>query len=116
MLIIWLADINNKPDIDFSEGFFKAKEKDSGNIFWLHIAAELITGLMLIMSGIIILEGWDILYIVYFSLGLLFYSSVNSLGWAFAKEERKNYRIPMISGLIISLSVLLIMIFNNKGI
>ena len=103
MIIIWLADINNKSEIDFSEGFFRARERGSGNLFWFHIVSELITGIMLILSGVIILRrSSEMLPFVYFALGLLFYSSLNSLSWAFANSERKNYRIPMIAGLVIS--------------
>jgi hypothetical protein len=112
MLIIWIADINNKPDIDFSEGFFRAREKESGNIFWLHIVSELITGVMLICGGIIILQrSSEMLPLVYFSLGLLFYSSLNSLSWAFARPDRRIYRIPMITGLVISVAGFFILYF-----
>ena len=113
MIIIWLSDIDNKADIDFSEGFFKAREKDSGNVFWFHIITELITGILLIFSGIILLSSViRLLPLVYFSLGLLFYSSFNSLGWAFASKSRASYRIPMISGLLISVLSFLILLIG----
>ena len=106
MLIIWLADINNNPEVDLSQGFFKAREKDSNNLFWFHIVAELLTGLLLICSGIIILlNEKELLFLIYFSSGSLFYTSLVSLGWAFAYKKRYPYAYPMIAGLIFSILV-----------
>ena len=47
--------------------------------------------------------------VVCFALGALFYASLNSLGWAFAKRERRNYAMPMIAGLIVSVVSLVIL-------
>jgi hypothetical protein len=115
MLIIWIADINNKPDIDFSEGFFRAREKQSGNIFCFHIIAETISSLSLIAGGLVLLSGSDtFMPVVYFSLGALFYSSVNSLGWAFAETQRKIYRLPMMLGLAVSLGGFVLLMFPGN--
>ncbi|MBW1614084.1 MAG: hypothetical protein JRJ57_08950 [Deltaproteobacteria bacterium] len=113
MLVIWIADINNNPEIDFSKGFFKARGKASGELFCFHIIGEVLTGIMLILSGIIILyrtPEW--MPCAYFSLGALFYTSLNSLGWAFARKERKRYGIPITAGLIISIFSFIILLLN----
>jgi hypothetical protein len=94
-----------------SEGFFSAREKKSQNLFWFHIFAEIITGLLLITSGTILLVGDTNSYpIAHFALGALFYSSLNSLGWAFAEKGRYNYALPMLTGLIISIISIIILI------
>ncbi len=106
ILIIWLADINNNPEVDLSQGFFKAREKDSNNIFWFHIAAELITGVLLISGGmIILLNERELFFLVYFSSGALFYTSLSSLGWALADRKRYPYAIPMLGGLFFSVII-----------
>lgn len=75
-------NLGKNPDIDPSAGFFKAREKDSRNLFWFHIVAELLTGIILIVSGIILIcRDINSLPIVNFAPGALFYSSLNSLGW-----------------------------------
>lgn len=103
MIIIWIMDIGKNPDVDLSAGFFRAREKKSGNIFWYHIVAEVVTGILLIASGIIlIIRDFNSFPVVYFALGALFYSSMNSMGWAFAEKERRRYAIPMITALLIS--------------
>jgi hypothetical protein len=110
ILIIWLVDINNNPEVDCSNGFFRAREKDSNNIFWLHIAAELFTGLLLNCSGLIILlNERDLFFLIYFSCGALFYTSISSLGWAFAYKRRYSYAFPMIAGLIFSILIPLLL-------
>ncbi len=111
MIIIWIMDIGKNPEVDLSEGFFRAREKNSQNLFWFHIVAELITGLLLIASGIILLVGdTNSFPVAHFALGALFYSSLNSLGWAFAEKGRRNYAFPILSGLIISVISIIILI------
>ncbi len=111
IIIIWIMNLRKNPDIDLSAGFFRAREKDSKNLFWFHIVAEFFTGLLLIVSGIIIISrNINSLPIVHFALGALFYSSLNSLGWAFAYRERYFYATPMTIGLVISLVSIIIMI------
>lgn len=106
IVIIWVSDINNNPELDFSGGFFRARERESNNIFWFHIVAEMFTGLMLIISGMIIFMSREGLYLlVYFSSGSLFYTSLSSMGWAFAYRRRYPYAYPMIAGLIFSILV-----------
>ena len=107
-IIIWIADINNNPEVDMSAGFFRAREKSSNNIFWFHITAEIITGLLLIAGGTVIFLGIHELYpLVCFSTGALFYTSLNSLAWAFAERHRYSYAWPMLAGLVISIFTLI---------
>lgn len=111
IILIWIMNLSKNTESDLSGGFFRAREKESRNIFWFHIVAELITGIALIASGIILLSRDFNLYpVVYFALGALFYSSLNSLGWAFANKERYVYIIPMTIGLVISLAGMIILI------
>jgi hypothetical protein len=111
MIIIWIMDIGKNPEVDLSEGFFKAREKNSQNLFWFHILAEITTGILLIASGIVLLLGDINLHpVVHFALGALFYASLNSLGWAFAEKGRRSYALPMLSGLIISIISIIILI------
>lgn len=111
IIIIWIMSFFKNPDADLSAGFFKSREKNSGNLFWFHIVAEFITGVILIASGIILLfRDLNSYPIVYFALGALFYSSLNSLGWAFAYRDRYKYAIPMMIGLFISIVSIIILI------
>ena len=111
LIIIWITNLSKNPDIDLSPGFFKAREKDSRNLFWFHIVAELLTGTILIISGIILISRDVNAYpFVHFALGALFYSSLNSLGWAFAYREWYLYAIPMTIGLLVSLASIIILI------
>lgn len=106
IVIIWVVDINNNPEIDFTGGFFRARERESNNLFWFHIVAELLTGLLLIISGmVILLNEKELFFLVYFSSGSLFYTSFSSLGWAFANKGRYIYAFPMIGGLIFSILI-----------
>jgi hypothetical protein len=110
MIIIWIMDLGKNPDIDLSGGFFRVREKQSQNLFWFHIVAELATGVLLIAAGVILLiRDINSYPVVHFALGALFYASLNSLGWAFAKKERRNYAMPMIAGLIVSIVSLVIL-------
>lgn len=111
MIIIWIIDINENPEVDMTGGFFRAREKNSNNIFWFHITAELITAILLIMAGIIIvLKAERLIPLVFLSLGALFYSSLNSLGWVFACQHRKKYAFPIITGLTIAVLSALMLI------
>ena len=111
-IIIWIADINNNPEVDMSRGFFRAREKASNNIFWFHITAEILTGLLLIAGGTVIFLDIKELYpLVCFSVGALFYTSLNSLSWAFAEKHRYNYAWPMLAGLAVSVFILITLIF-----
>lgn len=104
IIIIWLSDINNSPDIDMQAGFFRARDRSSNNLLFFHLMAEMITGILLILSGIILLaEKESFYFICFFSAGALFYTSLNSLSWAFAYKRRYPYAFPMLGGLAVSL-------------
>ena len=101
--IIWTKDIFLKPEINLSKGFFSAREKDSGSLFWPHWLAEYSTALLLILSTIFIFLNLEMgTRLMPFAAGALFYTSLNSLGWAFSKKERFTYAIPMLFALVVS--------------
>lgn len=111
MMILWIMEMFNNPEVDMSAGFFRAREKQSNNIFWFHIVAELITAVLLVASGIILVMRDENLYpVAYFALGALFYSSLNSMGWAFAYRERYNYAYPIIGGFMLSVIAIIVLI------
>ena len=111
IIIIWFADINNNPEVDLTKGFFRAREKSSNNLFCFHLLAEFITGILLIIgASVILLNENELMFLVYFASGSLFYTSLNSLSWAFAFKRRYSYAYPMIAALI--LSVLIPVILN----
>lgn len=106
IIIIWFADLNNNPEVDLKNGLFKAREKGSNNILCFHLVAEFITGILLITGGItILLHEHELMFLVYFASGSLFYTSLNSLSWAFAYPGRYMYAYPMIIGLVVSIMV-----------
>ncbi len=98
---MWTADILRNPDIDTSNGLFRARDTDSGSIFWLHWLAEYGTAATLLAGGVGLLAdaAWS-LPVSLLGVGALIYTSLNSLGWAFAHRERYAYAAPMLVGLI----------------
>jgi hypothetical protein len=105
---IWTKDILGNPEIDLGPGFFKAREPGSGSLFWPHWFAEYATAGGLVAGGIALLlhAPWAI-PVALLADGALLYTSLNALGWAFAKRERLPYAIPMLVGLAGGLFVLL---------
>ena len=101
---IWTRDILAGDQVDLSEGLFRARDAKSGTLFWPHWLAEYSTAALLTVSGIGLLAdvSWATL-LAGIALGALFYTSTNSLGWAFAERERFSYAGPMIAGIIVSL-------------
>ena len=98
---IWTMDIARNPDIDLSKGFFRARDKDSGNVFWFHWLAEYGTGLCLLTgaAGLLLERAWasDVLLL---GCGALIYTAINSLGWVVAKPGRLAYGVPMLLGAV----------------
>ncbi len=115
VILTWLVDINAHREVDLSAGFFHARERSSNNLFWFHITAEMINGLLLILSGIVLLlqPSWG-MPVVSFTLGALFYASLNSLGWVFAQRERYRYAVPILSGLLISMLAMLVLMLSDQ--
>jgi len=109
---IWTKDIFTNTDIDLSRGFFHAREKDSGNLFWPHWLAEYATALLLIIAPLLVFLGIETgTQLLPFAAGALFYTSLNSLGWAFARKERFGYAFPMLFALVISGAYFFVLIF-----
>jgi hypothetical protein len=111
ILVVWTRDILKGNKVDLSHGFFKAKDKESGSLFWPHWVAEYFTGIILLVGvfGQYFRASWG-RDIAFLSLGALIYTSINSQSWALAKSERKAYAIPMgisLAGALIVLFVLL---------
>ena len=90
---IWIADI------------LKGKFKSQGNFFnwiegenrlWPHILAEMLTGILAIVSGIAMFLAWSwATELTLFALGAIVYSCINSTGWVVHKKERFAYGIPI---------------------
>lgn len=105
MIIIWLMDI------------LSGKFRSRGNFFqwtegedrlWLHIFAEILTGTVLILSGIGWLLEWNnVQSLSLLGLGALIYSCINSSGWVVNKRSRLKYGIPIWISLAISLFLLI---------
>lgn len=114
MAVIWTKDIFTNPEIDISKGFFTAREPDSGNLFWPHWMAEYTTSLLLIAAPIMFFLNIKIgSQLMPFAAGALFYASLNSLGWAFAKKERFGYAFPMLFALVVCVLFFFMVIFNS---
>ena len=103
ILVVWTGDIVRGDKVDRSRGLFRARENDDGSLLWPHWVAEYTTALLLIAAGVGLLAdtGWAAT-VSALALGALFYTSVNSLGWALATRERHAYAVPMIIGLVVS--------------
>jgi hypothetical protein len=101
---VWTRDILAGELVDLSEGLFQARDGDDGSLLWLHWLAEYTTAACLTVGGIGLLSdsAWGG-PLAGLALGALFYTSVNSLGWALARRERRAYRAPMIAGVLVSL-------------
>ena len=109
--IIWTKDILRNDEIDLSSGFFKARDKDSGGLFWPHWLAEYGTACILVAGGIGTLLDLTWAYVLSpFALGALFYTSLNSMGWALARKDRVFYAIPMGVGLLVAIVSLWLML------
>jgi len=100
---IWLKDIFSGK-FSGQGNFFKWVEGE--NRLWLHIFAEFLTGILLILSGIAYLlsEAWA-QQTALLGLGALIYSAINSSGWVLHKKERFPYGIPMWISLLIAMLI-----------
>lgn len=100
---IWTMDIVSGSKVDLSAGFFRARDGDDGPLLWPHWIAESATAAPLIAGGLGLLfdAAWSPA-VAALGVGALFYTSVNSLGWALASRERRPYAAPMIAGVLVS--------------
>lgn len=87
--------------------------KEGENLLWPHITVEIITGVLLLIAGIgtFMEVNWAGM-LGFFSMGALFYTSFNSLGWILAKKDRRSFAIPMILGLVGSVVFLIIILLE----
>ena len=101
---IWTHDIVAGQKIDRSPGLLHARDED-GSLFWPHWLAEYATAVLLVVGGVGLLAdtAWG-RTVAGLALGALFYTSVNSLGWAFAEPDRYAYAVPMTAGVVVSVA------------
>ncbi len=99
--VVWTRDILAGKEVDLSQGFFKARDKQSRALMWPHWTAEYLTAALLFLGslGLLFEQHWGFALSA-ISLGMLLYSSLNSLAWALAKRERFPYAGPMLIGLV----------------
>ncbi len=101
---IWTRDIVSGEKVDLSFGVLRARDTD-GSFFWPHWVAEYTTAVVLIVGGVGLLTDFSWAQAVAaLGLGALFYTSVNSLGWALAERGRYAYAVPMAVGVVISMA------------
>ena len=106
MFAFWLFELKKNYLVLKSQSFIWKNEK--GEKMWFHVSVELLTAVLLIVSGILLLMGKSIaIPLVLFAAGLLFYASLNSLSWVFAEKSRYKLAFPMIFGIILILYILL---------
>ena len=100
---IWTRDILGGEVVDTSSGFFAAHDPDAGTLMWPHWVAEYTTAVVLVVGGIGLVADWSVARVLAgLGLGALFYTSVNSLGWALASSDRRSYAAPMLVGVAVS--------------
>ena len=105
---IWTTNIVGDK-LNVKGNFFQWRD-ESGQLYYFHVISEYLISGALITSGIGLMKNknWAITA-SFVSLGALFNTSLNSLGWSFAKKERYTNSIPMLIGLsgsIISVKIL----------
>lgn len=96
----WSADLI-RGRVDLSHGLFRAREAGSGELFWPHWLAEYGTAAALVIGGAGMLAGagWGE-PVSLLGLGACAYTSMNSLGWALARADRRPYSVPMVIGAV----------------
>ncbi len=107
MLGIWIKDIASGK---FSgQGHFFKWVEGEGRLC-LHIVAEFLTGIVLILAaiGLFYEASWS-KNVAFVGLGAVIYSAINSSGWVIHKKERIPYGIPMWITLLISMCILFVL-------
>jgi hypothetical protein len=101
---VWTKDIIAGDKVDLSAGLFRARDGNEGPLLWPHWIAEYATAAALLAGGMGLLAdaAWG-RPVAGLALGALFYTSVNSLGWALARSDRLGYAVPMLAGVVVSL-------------
>lgn len=101
---IWTRDIVVRDDIDLRGGLLRARNSETGMLFWPHWLAEYATAIGLVIAGVgVMIDATWAPVLGGVGSGALLYTSINSLGWAFAERERYSYAIPMVLGAAIGL-------------
>jgi hypothetical protein len=96
----WTADLIHGR-VDLSHGPLRAREAGSGELLWPHWLAEYGTAAALVVGGAGLLAGTSRGEPVSLpGLGACAYTSMNSLGWALARADRRPYRAPMLIGAV----------------
>lgn len=100
---LWSADLV-RGRVDLSRGAARSRDADSGSLLLPHWLAEFATAGALLAGGVGLLSGfgWAVV-LTAAGLGACAYTSVNSLGWALARPERRPYAVPMLVGAVGSL-------------
>lgn len=102
---VWTRDILVGNQVDLSSGIWRARDQQGGTLLWPHWLAEYSTAVLLLVGGVALqMDTGRAAVLAALALGALFYTSINSLGWAFAARERLSYAPPMIAGVIVSLA------------
>jgi len=104
--VIWTRDIFLGEHVDLSAGPFGARNPDGGDLYWPHWLAEYGTAALLVAGGVGLLAdaAWAPV-VAAVGAGALLYTSLNSLAWALARDERRAYAAPMLVGLAIGVLV-----------
>lgn len=106
ILVFWIIEIVKTRKL-LQRNSLQWKNENNENM-WFHVAAELITSILLISAGIANWTGNSAtLLLTLFSAGLLFYASLNSLSWVFVEKSRLKLAIPMIAGIIVSIFIVI---------
>jgi hypothetical protein len=101
MAAVWTRDIVVGARFDRADGRFRAREPGSGTLLLPHWIAEYATAGALVAGGVGLLADrtWG-RAVALLSVGALLYTSVDSLGWALATDDRRPYAIPMTVGAV----------------
>jgi hypothetical protein len=99
---MWTHDIVGGTQFDASVGRLRARS-DGGDLLLPHWIAEYATAVALVIGGgALLLDAPFAAVVASAAAGALAYTSVTSLGWALAQQDRVAYAIPMTAGIIVA--------------
>jgi hypothetical protein len=97
--VVWGRDIVANPVVDRSAGWLRPRDRENGSLLMPHWVAEYATAAACVAGGIGLLAdaawGRDLALA---GAAALTYTSVNSMGWALARPDRRPYALPMAIG------------------
>lgn len=98
---VWTRDLVSGARLDHGAGRLRAREPDSASLLLPHWIAEYATAASLLVGGGGLLgdRAWG-REVALVAVGALVYTSVNSLGWALARTDRRSYAVPMAVGTV----------------